>query len=96
MGSGHPEQPARLRAIHTRLQESGLLPRLHQVAAPLATDAQLLLAHPEAYVRRLEARSPASGLYPLDADTHMNPHSLAARPAGCRCGSAGGRSVVAW
>tara|TARA_R110002110_G_scaffold157570_1_gene354466 strand:+ start:10321 stop:11259 length:939 start_codon:yes stop_codon:yes gene_type:complete len=78
MGSGHPEQPARLRAVHRRLEESGLLARMQQRQAPLATDAQLRLAHPESYLRRLQACSPVSGLYPLDADTHMNPHSLTA------------------
>ncbi|MEQ9462883.1 MAG: histone deacetylase family protein [Haliea sp.] len=78
MGDGHPEQPARLRAIHARLEQSGLLARLQQHAAPLATDAQLRLAHPESYLRRLQASSPATGSYPLDADTRMNPHSLAA------------------
>ncbi|MEQ9397066.1 histone deacetylase family protein [Haliea sp.] len=78
MGSGHPEQPARLRAVHQRLVESGLLARMQQREAPLATDAQLRLAHPESYLRRLQACSPGRGLYPLDADTHMNPHSLKA------------------
>jgi len=78
MGSGHPEQPARLRAIHTRLEKTRLLARLQQCEAPLASDAQLLLAHPETYLRRLQASSPTSGLYPLDADTHLNPHSLTA------------------
>lgn len=78
MGSGHPEQPARLRAIHARLEESGLLARLRQHEAPLATDPQLRRAHPDSYLQRLQASSPSSGLYPLDADTHMNPHSLAA------------------
>jgi acetoin utilization deacetylase AcuC-like enzyme len=78
MGSGHPEQPARLRAINDRLQNSGILARLRQCDAPLATDEQLRLAHPETYLRRLQASSPAAGLYPLDADTQMNPHSLVA------------------
>ena len=64
MGSGHPEQPARLRAVHRRLEESGLLARMQQRQAPLATDAQLRLAHPESYLRRLQACSPVSGLYP--------------------------------
>ncbi len=78
MGSGHPEQPARLRAIHARVEESGLLARMQQHEAPLANDAQLLLAHPQTYLQRLQASSPASGHYPLDADTRMNPHSLSA------------------
>lgn len=82
MGRGHPEQPARLRAVQQRLEESGLLVRMQHREAPLATDAQLCLAHPDTYLQRLQACSPASGLYPLDADTHMNPHSLnAARRA---------------
>ncbi len=78
MGVGHPEQPARLQAIHDRLEESGLLARMEQLAAPLATDARLRLAHPESYLRRLQACSPSAGSYPLDADTLMNPHSLTA------------------
>ena len=46
--------------------------------APLAEDAQILRAHPQAHLDRIRAASPATGFTSLDPDTHMSPGSLTA------------------
>jgi hypothetical protein len=43
--------------------------------APLATDADLLLAHPQAYVDAVRAAMPEAGMVALDPDTHASPGS---------------------
>ena len=84
MGAHHPEQPARLSAINDRLIASGLDMALHHHDAPLARREQLASCHDGAYIDRIYARNPESGLAWLDGDTAMNPHSLdaALRAAG--------------
>ncbi len=84
MGAGHPECPARLHAIQDQLISSGLDIALRHHDAPLATRAQLLRVHTEAYVDEIFARAPDEGRAWLDPDTSMNPHSLnaALRAAG--------------
>ena len=78
MGSWHPESPARLRAIDDRLHAAHLFDHLAHHEAPLVQRAQLLRVHDASYVGFLEASSPEHGLRALDADTSMNPHTLAA------------------
>jgi acetoin utilization deacetylase AcuC-like enzyme len=78
MGSYHPECPDRLRALETRLREEGIWDKLTQVTAPLATDEDLLLAHPQVYIDRIRAAAPKTGQADLDPDTSMNPFTLAA------------------
>ena len=55
--------------------------------SPLASDAQLLRCHPEAYLDRVRRAIPAAGIYQLDADTHVSNGSLnaALRGAGGAC-----------
>ncbi len=77
-GEGHPEQPARLRAIHDQLISSGMELVLRQFDAPLAEVEELERAHDPAYVRRLFALAPQTGVVPLDGDTIMTPHTLTA------------------
>ncbi len=78
MGAGHPECPARLRAIEDQLIASGLINYLQHVEAPLAGREQLERVHDPAYIAALEAAAPEKGLTHLDPDTAMNPHTLAA------------------
>ncbi len=78
MGTGHPEQPARLTAINDRLIASGLDMALRQHNAVPASREQILRAHDAAYVDSVFAASPEAGLVALDGDTSMNPHSLEA------------------
>ena len=84
MGTGHPEQPARLGAIEDALVAAGIVSHLKRYEAPLATDEQLARVHPMDYVRAIREAAPQSGRVHLDPDTAMNPHSLnaALRAAG--------------
>jgi acetoin utilization deacetylase AcuC-like enzyme len=75
MGAGHPERPARLRAVFERL--SGDWYRdLERREAPRADRAALLRVHPESHLRFLEETSPQEGLAAIDPDTRMCPRTL--------------------
>ena len=78
MTANHPERPARMLAIERALQSAGLLHKLAQYEAPLASKAVLARAHSEAYIDWIFSQSPKTGLVQLDADTAMNVHSLEA------------------
>ncbi len=75
MGSGHPECPARLDAIHDHLLATGLLDHLLDVTAPAATREQLGRVHDARYLDAIEAISPKRGVIHLDPDTAMNSHT---------------------
>ncbi|HWF01338.1 MAG TPA: histone deacetylase family protein [Caulobacteraceae bacterium] len=72
----HPESPARLAAVLAALDDSDLA--LDRRAAPLAAQADLALAHGEAYLDAVAAAAPREGRARLEADTWMSPGSLAA------------------
>jgi acetoin utilization deacetylase AcuC-like enzyme len=76
-GDWHPERPERLRAVVDALEAAGDLP-LMAADAPIAERRDLELVHPPAYVDRLLALSPGSGLIELDADTAVSAGSLLA------------------
>lgn len=78
MGDFHPEQPARIQAIHDALVKSELMNVLKPYSAPLATRAQLIRVHDEKYVNTIFANAPKTGSIALDPDTSMNPHTLQA------------------
>ena len=79
MGSGHPEQPARLAAIQDRLIAAGIDSHLEHHEAPFATREHLLRAHVAYYIDDVFANAPQPGrTRRLDPDTAMNEHSLAA------------------
>ncbi len=74
---GHPEQVARLEHVWAALNApafSGLM----RAEAPLATDEQILRAHPRSHIDAIRAAAPTDGTRSLDADTHMSPGSLSA------------------
>lgn len=74
-GAGHPECPARLRAIETQLRGSGLWQELeHPTFAP-ATTSQLELCHLPQHVERVQ-RLALSGGGHLDGDTYVGPRSF--------------------
>ena len=82
-GPHHPESPARLEAIWAALDApefAGLIRR----EAPCADLAMLQRVHPRAYVERILAAVPSSGLAALDGDTFLSPGSgeAALRAAG--------------
>ena len=71
---GHPERVARLEYVMEALH--GL--DVTREAAPVATDAQLLRAHPQAHLDDIRARAPETGFHQIDADTWMSPGSVQA------------------
>jgi acetoin utilization deacetylase AcuC-like enzyme len=77
LGAGHPESPARLRALQQMLERSGLSEHFTQIEAPAASREALLRVHDAAHVDRiLSARPRPNQLLQLDPDTAMNQHSL--------------------
>jgi acetoin utilization deacetylase AcuC-like enzyme len=93
-GPGHPEQPARIRAILSLLEREerkGALIGLHREQAPRATRTQLERAHSGRYVEAVLGAEPASGHHRLDPDTVMSPGSAeaASRAAGAACAAVG-------
>ena len=82
MGSGHPESPARLKAIDRRLREAGLLAGFDEKTAPLASREALVRVHAAGLVDALLEARPESGTYiRVDPDTLMNSHSSEAAQA---------------
>ncbi|MEQ1890245.1 MAG: histone deacetylase family protein [Alphaproteobacteria bacterium] len=75
--SGHPESPARLRAVLAALEAPEFAPLLRE-QAPQATLEQIALAHPDGFAEALLARIPAQGFTFIDGDTPMSPGSGAA------------------
>lgn len=83
---GHPEQPARLRSVMNRLEDSGLLTELRCQEATEAPLTALTRVHPTRLVDSLVASEPANGSIQIDPDTYMSPGSLrAARLAAGAC-----------
>ena len=76
MGLGHPESPARLRAICAHLQSSGTWSRLQQLTPRRAERQWIEIIHHSSYVESLERRSPVDGYASLDPDTSMSPGTL--------------------
>ena len=84
MGRGHPECPARLRAVLTALEQEMFAPLLRE-QAPLATIEQISRMHPQSYVESLLAIRPEPGdRLQIDGDTSMSAGSAdaALRAAG--------------
>ena len=77
MTPGHPERPARLRAIREELEDGGLAAELAWHEAPKATRDALERVHPPAHVDRIRDLSAAGGGV-LDSDTSVNSKSWAA------------------
>ncbi len=91
-GGYHPESPDRLRRVLQALEHPDFVPLLRE-QAPLATEDQLRLAHPAAYVDAILAIRPAEGDYEyLDGDTMM---SAGSREAVLRTAGAGVAAVDA-
>ena len=73
-GPHHPERAARLPALRAGLSTHGLLDGLTLITARPATDDELHLVHPAAYVEGIE-RFCAAGAGHLDADTVLSSRS---------------------
>ena len=72
MPPGHPEQIARLERVFAALNAPDFA-SLDRREAPMAAEADLLLAHPEAHVAAIRSAAPSEGLVALDADSAMSP-----------------------
>src|SRR5277367_4972133 len=72
MGEGHPERPARLRAVDQAL-ESEKFQMLARDSAPRAPIEAVTRVHPAAYVAAIEQASPTQGRVRVDQDTSMSP-----------------------
>jgi len=85
-GIGHPESPARLRAVLQALDDPWFA-AIERVEAPRAIREQLERVHGAEYVDYIFASSPSQGQVQLDPDTVMSPGSVEAalRAAGAAC-----------
>ncbi len=85
-GQGHPERPARLKAVLSALGEEEFQ-ALERREPPLASREQIARVHSEAYYDQVLAAIPEHGRRGLDADTIVSPGSreAALRAAGAVC-----------
>lgn len=92
MIDGHPEEPARLRAIDDQLMASQLFDFLRHYDAPAADKKDLLRVHSKEHVRNIFDNAPKPGdpLFHADPDTFMNEFTL---PAALRAAGAGKYAV---
>lgn len=74
-GAGHPERPARLEAIVSRLQQRSLLDTLHTIDAQSVDHAWLAEVHTEAYLSHLEQAVKNAPVH-LDPDTGLSSDSV--------------------
>ena len=77
----HPEQVARIAAIKAHLDGVDFV-GLERPAAPLATEDDLRLCHPQAYIDQLKAALPTQGQVALDDDPFLLPPSWQAALSG--------------
>ncbi|MGB0498423.1 MAG: histone deacetylase family protein [Rubricella sp.] len=75
--AGHPEQVARLAAVHDALSGEAF-EAVERVEALEASDAHILRAHPRAHLDAVSHAAPRDGIVQLDPDTWMSPGSLRA------------------
>ena len=75
MIEGHPECPERIGAIQDRLISAGLFDFLRHYDATKASRKQLTRVHHKGHIDKILSSSPKEGLFHLDPDTYMNPHT---------------------
>ncbi len=95
MGNAHPESPARVSAIQTHLGTTELFPIMDYFDALPATQAQLARAHDADYLQNLHNLTPVSGIFELDADTNLTPHTWHAAQLAAGAGVLGVRLLLA-
>ena len=74
---GHPERPARMRAVERALEDERFSD-LVRASAPRAEPEVATLAHPREFVDALVAAVPAHGMVGIDSDTILSAGSLEA------------------
>ncbi|MFT5050304.1 MAG: acetoin utilization deacetylase AcuC-like enzyme [Chlamydiales bacterium] len=75
-GPGHPENAGRLRAIDTKLRETGLIDELDRACAPRAPLEALLRVHSPDYVERVRERIEAGADFVDSPDVNVCPASF--------------------
>jgi acetoin utilization deacetylase AcuC-like enzyme len=96
-GAGHPESPARIRAITAMLEREerkGALVGVERREPPRASRAQLERVHEPSYVEAVLAAVPATGHVHLDADTVISPGSGEAALRGAGAAAAAVDAVI--
>jgi acetoin utilization deacetylase AcuC-like enzyme len=85
-GPGHPESPARLKAVLAAL-DAPAFAALARNDAPLATEEQITRVHPADLIHHLLGAVPQEGYAMVDGDTILSPGSAEAalRAAGALC-----------
>lgn len=83
MGGGHPESPARLRAIREHLMERQLWDYLRHIDAPKVDKKHLYRVHSRDYVDRIFDQFPLKKPTQLGEDVEANPHTLNAALRSC-------------
>jgi acetoin utilization deacetylase AcuC-like enzyme len=78
MSDYHPESPARLGVIDDALIEGRLSALLAHIDAPKVDISKLQPIHTKKHIDYILESAPASGLFSIDGDTTMNPHTLEA------------------
>jgi acetoin utilization deacetylase AcuC-like enzyme len=77
-GRGHPEQPARFRAVMDALATSGVAARMERIEPRDATVEDLALAHTSAYLRLAEEEIHHGAAQLSTGDTQLGEHSWTA------------------
>ncbi len=75
---GHPEQPARLSAVMSRIASSGIGEAANQRLANEIDPDRIQLVHSGSYAGKVFDSEPGEGLVKMDPDTFMSPGSLRA------------------
>lgn len=75
-GAGHPECPARFRAVLDRLRQAGLAARMQPIPARPATDAEIERCHPSVYRELVETEIRGGARQLTTGDTIVCPRSL--------------------
>ncbi len=73
---GHPESPARIKAVLDRLDSEGILNDIRTMNPRPADDDTLLRVHAPHYVQSITAASPREGFSRVEKDTFISPGSL--------------------
>ena len=83
-GPGHPERPERLDAVHTALDQAGLVGKAAKVGTRSATPDEIALCHTREYIALAEREITAGRRQLSTGDTAVGPKSyeVAARAAG--------------
>ncbi len=82
-GENHPERPSRLTFIQKQLERDGVLATAPRLPARDATDAELALAHTEAYVALAVSEIESGASMLSTGDTNVCPATLPAARRSC-------------